>query len=227
MRYLGGKAKIAREIAAVVHAHAPAGLPIWEPFCGGLNVTRRLAELGREVIATDASVPLMALLCAVRDGWQPPSTLSESEFHAARALPVSDPLHGFAAYANSFGGCYGAGYARETRYDGSTGARELLRDVPAAAHLACVDFLAVEPGPYAVALYCDPPYHGTAGYASCAPFDHARFVERVQEWARYCVVLVSEYDFPVGRVVWQRERAACLRGREATHLERIYLVEAT
>ena len=96
MKYLGGKAKIARHVVDVIERYRAPAQPVWEPFCGGLNVTRELARRGIDVIATDASWPLIALVQAVRAGWQPPAALSESEWAAARALPVSNPLHGFA-----------------------------------------------------------------------------------------------------------------------------------
>jgi len=217
MRYLGGKAKIARHVVDVIERYRAPSQPVWEPFCGGLNVTRELARRGIDVIATDASWPLIALVQAVRDGWQPP---------AARALPASNPLHGFAGFT-SWGGKFFGGYPRNAASQDYFGGqrRVLLRDAPAPAHVQCVDFLAVEPWPIDALLYCDPPYAGRAGYAACAPFDHGRFIKRVGQWASLGVtVLVSEYAFPLGECVWEFERAAGLRGRESRHVERIFKI---
>lgn len=72
MYYLGGKARIAKALAAEIAKHRRPGQPVWEPFCGGLNSA---VAHGGVVHCTDACVPLIALLQAVRDGWDPPATL--------------------------------------------------------------------------------------------------------------------------------------------------------
>ena len=230
MRYLGGKAKIARHVVDVIERYRAPGQPVREPFCGGLNVTAELARRGVFVFASNASVPLIALLTEVRDGWQPPTALSEAEYAAARTLPPTHPLHGFAAFVG-FGGAYFAGYPKDHgdhRQDYVGGTRTAItRDVSlvcASGTIGLLDMLAVEPGSTDALLYCDPPYRGTAGYGSIGAFDHARFVERVVAWSRFTTVLVSEYDFPIGEVVWERERASKLRVGGARHVERIYLL---
>lgn len=226
MRYLGGKAKIAKHVVDVIERYRRPGQAVWEPFCGGLNVTAEMCRRGIDVIATDASEPLIALVFAVRNGWQPPSTLTREEYAAAKLLPVSDPMHGFTCFT-SFGGKAWGGYASDGH--GRNYALETaksLRDALLPAHVERVDFLTVEPRPFYVLIYCDPPYAGRTGYGACAPFDHNTFVERVEQWSRYTTVLVSEYDFPIGEIVWEHERAAYLRGREKTHVERIYKVQA-
>lgn len=223
MMYLGGKAKIAKHVADVICKHLRPGQMVWEPFCGGLNVTAELCRRGIDVIATDASVPLIALFEAVRAGWDPPSTLTREEYYAAKALPLSDPRHGFAQVC-SWGGKPWGGYAKNSHGRDYTSEVRicLLRDAPLPALVKHVDFLAVEPGPLDAVIYCDPPYAGRTGYG--APFDHAAFVVRVQQWSRYCTVLVSEYEFPIGEIVFEITRRAELRGREKTHVERIYRV---
>lgn len=230
MRYLGGKAAIAKHVVDVIERYRAPGQPVWEPFCGGLNVTAELARRGVFVFASDASVPLIALLTAVRDGWQPPTTLTREEWYAAKMLDVTHPLHGFAMQGCSFGGRYGEGYAkpdeRHTSYAAES-AKALLCDVPlvcANGAIGLLDMLAVEPGPTEALLYCDPPYAGRKGYGAVGAFDRERFVERVVEWSRHTTVLVSEYDFPIGEVVWSRERASKLRVGGARHVERIYRV---
>ena len=236
MRYLGGKAKIAKHVARVVDEHRlrPDQL-VWEPFCGGLNVTSALWKRGVEVYASDVSEPLIALYHAVQQGWDPPASCSEDEWRAWRELPPTDPRHGFARFGLSFGGDPNSGYAGSSDYthpDGhlvrcrpaSACRKSLLRDVPRAAGIACIDFLAEPPDALDFTIYCDPPYRGRRGYGM--PFDHDAFVGVVAGYAsRGSRVLVSEYEFPLGRVVWERERNALMRGREKTHVERIYLVE--
>lgn len=221
MRYLGGKAKIAKQVAAVVAEYRGAGQPVWEPFCGGLNSA---VAHGGIVVATDASRPLIALLQAVQNGWDPPAHLSEAEWHDAKELPETNPLHGFAAFGCSFGGKYFGGYASgEARNYAAESRRALLRDVPKVSVIERVDFLTTDPEPINWLVYCDPPYRGRTRYAM--GFNHDRFVDRVSQWASCGVtLLISEYDFPLGVCVWEHTRVAALRGAEKTHTERIYLV---
>jgi hypothetical protein len=227
VRYLGGKAKLRKYLCPEIAKHRAPGQVLWEPFCGGLNSA---VGHGGLVVCSDVSIPLIALLLAVRAGWDPPHEVSEAEWRAAKTLPPTDPRHGFCAFGCSFGGDDGGGYARDgsnPRYakPGHNYAREarntLLRDAPIPAAIFLADFLAIEPRPLSALIYCDPPYRGRRGYG--APFDHDRFVARCRAWARFTTVLVSEYEFP-GELLWSREKAAGLRGRESVHVERLYKV---
>jgi len=61
MRYLGGKFRIAKKLAPIILELAK-GRTLIEPFCGGLSMTEQL----HPVYASDASVPLISLIQAVR-----------------------------------------------------------------------------------------------------------------------------------------------------------------
>lgn len=203
MRYLGGKAKIAKQLARVVREHTDA-VNLWEPFCGGLNATKALADVGFRVTATDTNPVLIALLSAWRDGWRPPprDSITRDGHAAARQLSDNDPLKGFYGFALSFGGDYFCGFtgAEGTRpsddYYGAA-CRALTRDSAAPAAIGLASFFDRKPAPAeGWAIYCDPPYAGTTGYAT-GDFDHERFWERVRGWGEAGVpVFVSEYSAP-------------------------------
>lgn len=215
MKYLGGKARKAKEIAAVI---APRGRWL-EPFCGGQSMTVALSAYAPGD-AYDAHPALISLYCAVLDGWDPPSELSEMEFNAAKALPNSNPLKAFAAFGCAFGGR--GGFARRklrlVRGKPMVGEREaaaqsrsaLIRD---AAFLRdrgirprCASFFDIPISQEYEVLYCDPPYAGTTGYSGTAVFDHERFWSRCREWAATGVrVFVSEYTAPLDAIcVWSK-----------------------
>jgi DNA adenine methylase len=221
MRYLGGKAKIRKELCAEIAKFRKPGQIVWEPFCGGLNSA---VGHGGAVFCSDSSLTLISLFQAVAAGWDPPEYVSEETYRAAHALPETDPLHGFCACCCSFGGRPWIGYAGYSVGHRMPGGdrRILLRDVPKISWFACLNFLALVPRPTGLLIYCDPPYRGRTGYSF--DFDHDLFKRRCREWARYTTVLVSEYDFP-GRLIWERRRDAPLRGKETAHTERLYLVE--
>lgn len=130
MQYLGGKTRIAKAIAEIVNAERGDRV-FWEPFCGGLSVSVKLAAHGPGIVS-DANPALIALYQAVRDGWDPPGHVSEEEYSAAKALPDSDPRKAFIGFGCSFGGKWFGGYARNARGDDYVGAtqRSLARDLP-------------------------------------------------------------------------------------------------
>jgi len=224
MRYLGGKSRIAKQLAAIVNAARPPSWPVWDAFCGGLSMTRALAA-GGPVRSSDANRALISLYAAVAAGWDPPATVSEAEYRAARDLPDTDPQKAFAGFCAGFGGQYFGGYARgEGRNWAAEGRRALLRDCPGRL-FAHVDFLAVEPRRLDAVLYCDPPYRGTKSYPGAPAFDHDLFERRVHAWARWQPVFVSEYAFPLGQEVFSaplRKRATVGPGAMAT--ERLFLI---
>ncbi len=224
MQYLGGKAYIAKDLSCEINKHRIG--PIWEPFCGGLNVT---PHLGGEGIASDNNRALISLYTSVRLGWIPPKSLSKEEYQLAKALPDSDPLKAFAGAGVSFGGKWFGGYAKDRpqqRY-AECSSNVLLRDIPKCAgfDFVAVDFLEVAPRDYGeLTIYCDPPYAGTTGYGTI--FDHALFWSRCVEWAKYAVVLVSEYSSPVGTCVWEKHRNLGMQSetKSAGRVERLFRI---
>jgi DNA adenine methylase len=176
------------------------------------------------VLASDACAPLVALYQAVRNGWDPPPSLSEEQYRAARHLPDDNPLKAFAGFGCSFGGKWFGGYARSASNQDYAGAarRALLRDARQRT-VQLLNFLDVEPYPTATVLYLDPPYAGTTAYGATGAFDNELFRRRVAEWARHTDVFVSEYDFPLGEVVWEGTPVKTLSGGTSGRArERLY-----
>lgn len=242
MRYLGGKAKIARALAAPMLA-ARGTRPVWEPFCGGLGLSHvwRTGPL----VLSDACRPLIAMYDAIAAGRWFPSTRAvlPAERNAALALPDSHPFKAFARFGCGFAGDWAAGTIR-SGLDINTGgrgghagtlagqaARSLARTfaaLPLDVEFVWLDFCKVEPYELPEAqralIYCDPPYEGRETYAAVGPFDRAAFVARLREWSALgALVFVSEFALPIGRVVWEATRARHIAGR-GTVVERLYRV---
>lgn len=228
MRYVGGKTQIAKVLATEVNRYRD-GLPFLDPFCGSLAMT---LALGGDGIATDTHPALIGLYLALQRGWEPPGVLSREEWEVAKTLPDTDPLKGFAGFACSFRGIYFSGYAGgyvgPVSNHGAFAARKvLLRDFALLAKrkvkIGRKDFLTIPPsGKFA--LYLDPPYRGTVGYNGTPALDYDAFYARVEAWAAFRPVCVSEYEFPLGQVVWTRERALKLGKSFETRTEKLFLV---
>lgn len=229
MQYMGGKTRIAAELVSVIDKERRPGQLAWDAFCGGLSVSRALLKRG-PVLSTDACVPLISLYLAVQAGWETPSDISPDIYRDARLLPDSDPLKAFCGFGMSFGGKWFGGlsrprpkYARPAEGCGKVLKRDVL-----GLDIRCVDFMAQAPCATDALLYLDPPYAGTTAYGGCAPFDSDAFAVKVDKWARFTTVFVSEYNFPIGEIVWEKASKtvlACgISGAHKIAKERLYRV---
>ena len=228
MQYLGGKSRIAKQLAEVIESVRHPGQWVWDAFCGGLSMTKALRAKG-PVWSTDACVPLISMYQALNAGWDPPSTLTEDEWRSCKALPDSDPMKAFAGFACSFGGKWFGGYGGRSRpkyREPIKGARKTCLAKRGLGPFAVVDFLSVQPQACEAILYLDPPYSGTQGYEGVQLFDSDRFVQRVREWSRWTNVFVSEYSFPIGECVWAGRSSTTLNagksGSGFDAVERLY-----
>lgn len=192
MRYIGGKHRIAKQLASAILPHVGTRRLI-EPFCGGLSATVAL----QPVVASDASEPIIRLIDAVRGGWEPPSEVTEEMYQTARG--TGTPLEAFCGHCCSFGGKWWGGYAREKgRNFALQGRNALLRKVRATIGVTFKHggYQEWEPGRGDV-FYCDPPYAGvTNGYAT-GPFDSEMFWNWVREGGeRGALIFISEFHGP-------------------------------
>lgn len=246
MRYMGGKATIAKRLASVIDCARRPGQLAWDPFCGGLSMAVALSSTG-PVRCSDKNAALVALYNAVRSGWEPPLEVSREEYSAARRLPNDHPLKAFCGYGCSFSGKWFAGYAapvddhpvRSGRTAGTfrrnrphrAAALSVKRSVAAVrGPIEALDFFSVEPQPIDAVIYLDPVYRGVTAYREVGTFDHDLFLRRAREWSRYAHVFVSEYDFPIGREIWAHTRCWGLAGEKngeaARATERLYWLPA-
>lgn len=202
MQYMGGKTRIAKQIAAVIDQYREPGQLVWDAFCGGLSVSVALSKKG-PVLASDACAPLINLYKAVQDGWDPPTEVSKETYMAAKLLPDTDPMKAFCGFGCSFGGKWFGGYGGPSKCHPTGLAiytrNSLLKLVNITnISLECIDFLSSVFWQYPV-LYCDIPYDGVTGYQTL--FDRVKFIQMIKEYSKYNHVFISEYSFPLGAIV--------------------------
>lgn len=210
MRYMGGKSRIAKHVAAAILADTPARQRYVEPFMGGGAITEHLAPHFHAKVLNDLHPELMAMWDAVlNNGWNPPGHITYEDYQELRYADEVTPLRGFVGFGCSFGGRWFEGYARDGNTNfAATSRRVVLRQAraigPSDCHSVPFSELDVRPGDV---VYCDPPYEGTKTYASkLGKFNHAHFWRIAEGWARAGAhVYVSEYRAPAGWAqVWQR-----------------------
>lgn len=192
MRYLGGKSKTAKRLAAIIGG----GDRLIEPFCGGGAMTAALAPQFNTVEASDIHEDLILMWQAVQAGWEPPGDVSEAEYKALRDAPPSAlrGVVGFCSWGGKwFGGCPRAenrSFFDETR-------RSILRDVKKVGNVTFSrrDYRDAHVREGDV-VYCDPPYVNTTGYKA-GKFDTSEFWRVAQGWVDGgATVFVSEMTAP-------------------------------
>lgn len=252
MRYMGGKKRIAMKFIAplIIDVAKRGELPrIEDRFCGAMSVSHALWRLGRPpALAIDAFLPLVSMLRAVRDGWDPPPRPTREE-HAAmgdlwrRKHPShgdlaqrdpTDPMVAFLGFFCSFGGNFFHGWASEDLrckaewaiYPSATSAKDLvemrpmLREVP----IECGDCFARMPRSPSL-LYFDPPYRGTEDFPHLPHFDSDAFFAIAGEESDRHAILVSEFEAPRG---WRCIAENCDKKRglmAAGKVERVFARE--
>ena len=230
MRYLGGKVRLAKEIAAKIVEYIPFGGTYVEPFCGGCAVAIKVREYRPDVtiICNDLHQYLIALLRGVADGsFEPPSSLSEEEYQYIKAHKDENPaLAGFAGFGCSFMGDWFHGYARSCP-EGKTPPPEkgyrpkarvtrdnLLKDFRGKIiQFNNIDYRALEI-PEGAVVYCDPPYKTGTQYGGVPPFDYPAFMSWATALAKTHDVFMSEYESNVeldANIIWRKEYAGNAR----------------
>lgn len=201
MQYNGGKKKIAKYIAEIVNKNNPQ--VYWEPFCGMASVG--LLVTAPTKIFSDADQAIVSVLQACQEGYEFPTSLSEEEYRAAKLLPPTNPIHGFAKYGCSFGGKPWGGYARNSsKRDYTNEAFKKLKDLKdrfAGSGLAVFQFSCIQvtqetqPPENCDTIYLDPPYAGTARVGAGIPMQDW-FWSWAENLAKNHNVFVSEYNAP-------------------------------
>lgn len=230
MRYMGGKAKVGRKIAAVLLAEPGDWSSYVEPFVGACGVMEHVAPamMARSVpcVGSDRNAEMIALWTALRDGWIPPENVDEAEYRRVRGDANESPaLRGFVSVGCSFGGKVWGGYARGRQNYARGSSRTSVR---AAKSLRNVEFFVAEYADWShlsgALLYLDPPYGGTTGWGA---WDPDVFWAWARKMAKDNMVFVSEYAAPDGwEQVWSAEFGSGLRcgtnGFGGKHVERLF-----
>lgn len=229
MRYLGGKSKIAKDIAAVIVGRENERAVLIEPFVGGGASTASLAPFFEACRSYDIDHDLIMMWDSLQRGWIPPLSVTEEEYEAFRAASHPSPIRGFISHGASWGGKKFGGYARGggRNYAEET-ARNLSKIIKNTGNVSfgCCDYrnITVRSGDV---VYCDPPYAGTTDYKTS--FDSREFWGVAKRWADGgAQVYVSEYNAPEPWLkVWEKTRTRDMRADMVSAVkvtERLYFM---
>lgn len=214
MKYMGSKARHAKELLPIILKDHTSDMWYVEPFVGGANMIDKVDPLiAPKRLGCDVHEYLIALWQAVSKGWTPPDSFTEEQYNDMRINKDKYPkeLVGYVGFALSYSGKWFGGWRRD-----GAGKRDYVTESYKNAHKQFPNLIGVHFQNKSVfdidftrcgkaTIYCDPPYSGTTKYKD--DFDHERFYiwcrDRHKEGHR---VFVSEYSMPDDfKCVWQKE----------------------
>ena len=251
MQYMGGKSRIARQIAGCINEvsgrkvqnrgragagdreSGRGGQSFVSLFCGSCAVESKVQGFSEKIL-NDNHKYLIAMLRGVQGGYILPESISPEEYRYIREHKDEDPiLAGFVGFGCSFGGKWFGGYARNasgTNYAAQS-KRSLLADMATLqdARFECNDYRKVRI-PLGAVIYADPPYRGVTGYKG-QKFDSDEFWWYMRLLsATGHDVFVSEQSAPPGiACIWEKPFRRTLdrdKGNQPIVTERLFYLPA-
>ncbi|HLP05084.1 MAG TPA: DNA adenine methylase [Paludibacter sp.] len=234
MKYMGSKARFAKEILSIVLKDRTENQWYVEPFAGGMNI---ICEANGKRIANDIHPNLISLFEAVvYENWKP-IKISKPFYDSVNVAKKDFDSHlvGWVGFGCSYSGKYFGGYAGETKTKIGTvrdyqqeSINNLLKQSEKlkGVHFSCMPYSEMIIPENSI-IYCDPPYENTSKYSNA--FNHADF----WQWCRDMTanghkVYVSEYNAPNDfKCVWEKETKSSLSangviGGSKTSTERLF-----
>lgn len=217
MKYIGSKAKIAKEIVPIIQKYINDNniSTYKELFVGGANVIDKIKC--KLKIASDIDDGLIELYKTTINNPEAlemlPQRLEREDYYKIRDSIIYAKWYRYAVLlfgsynSRIYGGCYGA-YAKTK--DGKI--RDYYREsinnykkqIPSLKDIVFTD------GDYRnfnnnqSLIYCDIPYKNSIGFKS--EFNHEEFWAWAEEQSKNNIIIVSEYEAPENwKCIWQKQ----------------------
>lgn len=236
MKYMGSKARIAKEVAPIINELVERhGIQLYiEPFVGGANMIQHIKAPTK--YGCDNNPYLIAFWQQIQRGWNPLESVDmtrelyqDIKAHKDKYSPEIVALAGFCATYNAkwFGGYAGIVTTKigtqRNYYDEAV--RNVLKQQK---HIQGIEFMCMDFAELDVSgalIYCDPPYCGATGYAES--FDHERYWAWVRAMSAKNIVLCSEYAAPADfDCVWTKALTTTLdKNSRSTATEKLFAVK--
>jgi DNA adenine methylase len=233
MKYMGSKARFAKELLPIILKDRKPGQWYVEPFAGGMNL---ISEVTGNRIANDSHFYLIKMWKELLSGWMP-EDISKDEYESVKVNRDGYPAHltGWIGFNCAHSGKWFRGYAGKiVTKEGNT------RDYQAEARKNIAKQVEKMQGvillngsyfdleiPANSIVYCDPPYKGTEKYADT--IDHEHFWNWVRDLAQQGHnVFVSEYAAPDDfECVWEKSVVSSIsanntHSESSTSVEKLY-----
>ena len=222
MKYMGSKARFAKDILPIILKDRKPEQWYVEPFAGGMN---SICDVQGNRLANDIHFYLIEMWKELCNGWIP-QKINHNIYHIVRnnREQFEPRFVGWVGFNCSYSGKWFGGFAGETKTkigtvrDYQTEAiKNVAKQVEKMKGVVFQNkpYYELELPPNSI-VYCDPPYDGTTKYAN--DFDHNLFWNWCREKAKHGhAVFVSEYNAPSDfECVWQKEAKSSLSANGKT-----------
>lgn len=207
MRYFGGKSKLRKVIIPILNHYAKQKNIYIEPFVGGGSIFFEVAHKNK--IAGDKCLDLILMYNAIKNGWNPPNTITKELYNKLKK-EKSSALRGFAAFSCSFGGKWFGGYAkgrdsfgfeRNYCYEAKIALRRKFnKTINQSIDFIYGDYYKLLQNIENALIYCDPPYKDTCKhFGIVGGFSNDRFWKIMREVSlleKNNMVIISEIAAP-------------------------------
>ena len=211
MKYMGSKARIAKDILPIILANRQKNQWYVEPFAGGMNL---IDKVDGNRLANDSHYYLIEMWKELLSGWMP-NDISKEEYESVKVNRDGFPAHltGWIGFNCAHSGKWFRGYAGKIiTKEGNTRDYQAEARKNIAKQVEKMQGVVLVNGSYSdlnipanSVVYCDPPYKGTEKYADT--IDHQHFWNWVREKTQEGhEVFVSEYSAPNDfECLWEKE----------------------
>lgn len=215
MQYMGGKAKVSKDISLILNKFANNNVYFVSLFCGSCAIESRIEGFKKKIL-NDNHKYLIEMWKAVQNGWIPPISVSNDEYVLVKNTMEADtPLTGFIGFCCSFGGKWFGGYAKNKRGDNfaKQGHNGIMKKRNGLTNETTIflnrDYREVNI-PKGSVIYCDPPYKGTTKYKT-GDFGYEEYYDYIRKLSKENMVFCSEYSMPDDFVpVWEKLKKVTL-----------------
>lgn len=202
--YQGGKAKIAKDVYRVLKQY-DKGQDYLEPFIGMGSVMKLFCEEknDRGLYGSDTNPDLILLLKALQKGYQPPKSITKSQYENIRNETKHSALRGFVGIASSYNGIFMHNYC-SAKTEAASRNLPIAGKIMKRVHLKKTDYSSLNPK--GMLIYADPPYEGTLPVNFFKGFDSRKFWNTMRRWSKNNTVIISEYKAPDDfKCIWSKE----------------------
>ena len=227
MKYMGGKARFAKDILPIILKDRNPEQWYIEPFAGGMNM---ICEVNGNRLANDKNYHLIEMWkWIIKNGIPLKSEeITKELYDYARDIyndrtenTLSDPIVGWIGWMGSANGrFFDGGYSGKSNTKIGT-VRDYIKEAISNIEKQLPKMIGVKfenkdytemEIPTNSIIYCDIPYQGTKQYSTSKDFNHSNFWQWCREKSNEGhTVFISEYNAPADfECVWQKEAKSSL-----------------
>lgn len=200
MRYLGGKNRLGKEISHILKEYGKKHKlkKYIEPFCGSLGVAIHMVD-EYNVHISDIQKDLILLWKAIQnDTFKYPRNVSKRMWLKYKNSNEPSAMRAFVGFGCSFGGKWFSSFAEDYNTNRISicngtvsGLKKITNKIKLIKKIKHQSYEKWKP--VNCLIYCDPPYKNTTKYTAVSNFNHYKFWNKVREWSKNNIVIVSEY----------------------------------